>query len=73
MFAAGIVAGTSATTFSPELQVTDQQLDLLLRRVYALEGSNRKDDFYAAVNREWLTASTIPAGYAYSGALYDLG
>ena len=42
-------------------------------RVYALEGSNRKDDFYAAVNREWLTASTIPAGYAYSGALYDLG
>lgn len=73
VFAAGIVAGTSATTFSPELQVTDQQLDLLLRRVYALEGSNRKDDFYAAVNREWLTASTIPAGYAYSGALYDLG
>lgn len=73
VFNAGIVAGTSATTFSPDDPVTDQQLDLLIRRVYALEGSNLKDDFYAAVNKDWLDSSTIPAGYVYSGTLYDMG
>ena len=44
----------------------------LIRRAYALKGTNPKDDFYAAVNKEWLTQSTIPAGQRMNGALYGL-
>lgn len=72
VFQSGIVAGTSETTFSPELGVTAEQLDRFLRRVYALEGTNLKDDFYAAVNKEWLDTAQFPPGYPYTGALYEL-
>ena len=69
VFQAGIVSGTSDTTFSPKGTVTEEELDLLIRRVYALEGSNLKDDFYAAVNKEWLETAEFPPGYPYTGTL----
>lgn len=69
---AGIVAGTSATAFSPNAPMTRAQLETMIRRVYALEGSNLKDDFYAAVNKEWLDASEIPAGYPSTGTIYEM-
>ncbi len=72
VFQAGIVAGTSETTLSPREPVTARELDLLIRRVYALEGTNLKDDFYAAVNKEWLETAEFPPGYPYSGTLYEL-
>lgn len=57
----GIVVGTSATTLEPGAPVTRAQMEIFIRRVYALEGSNLKDDFYATVNREYLlTAATQP-------------
>lgn len=62
VLASGIVAGTSATTFSPNQKITGKQLDLFLRRTYALEGSNLKDDFYATVNKQALDNSVIPPG-----------
>ncbi len=69
---AGIVAGTSATTFSPNEPVTEAQLALLIQRVYTLEGSNLRDDFYATVNKEWLDSSVIPAGYTSAGTIYEM-
>lgn len=72
VLAAGIVAGTSATTLSPDETVTKEQLDLLLRRTYALEGSNLKDDFYATVNKEALDSSVVQPGYLGTGTIYDL-
>ena len=72
VFQAGIVSGTSETTFSPKGTVTEEELDVLIRRVYALEGSNEKDDFYAAVNKEWLETAEFPPGYPYTGNLYQL-
>ena len=72
VFQAGIVAGTGSSTFSPHGTVTAEELDLLIRRVYALEGSNQKDDFYAAVNKEWLETAEFPPGYPYTGTLYGL-
>lgn len=68
----GIVAGTSADTFSPNGYVTARQMDLFIRRTYALEGSNLKDDFYAAVNKAALDASVIQPGYSGSGSFNDL-
>lgn len=69
VFASGIVAGTSATTFSPNENVTMEQLDLFIHRTYALLGSNLKDDFYATVNKSWLDSSTIPNGQPATGTL----
>ena len=39
-FDAGIVAGTSEGIFSPDEPVTKEQLELFIRRVYSLYGSN---------------------------------
>ncbi len=68
----GIVAGTSATTLSPEDPITADELDALIRRVYTIEGSNLKDDYYATINKDWLATSTLPAGYPYIGGIYSL-
>jgi putative endopeptidase len=72
VFSAGIVAGTTATTFSPNAYVTDHQMELFIDRVYALEGTDRKDDFYAAVNKTALDKSVIQPGTLGSGAFNDL-
>ena len=71
VFASGIVAGTSETTFSPDDPVTMDQLDLFIHRTYSLFGSNLKDDFYATVNKSWLDSSVIPAGQAQNGTLAE--
>lgn len=72
VFAAGIVAGTGEGLLSPDRPVTAEELDLLIRRAYALKGSNLKDDFYATVNKSWLDTSTIPTGQAINGPFYGL-
>ena len=68
----GIVAGTTATTFSPNSYVTESQMERFIQRVYTLEGTNLKDDFYAAVNKQVLDASVIQPGYSGTGSLTDL-
>lgn len=72
VFSSGIVAGTSATTLSPNDPITDGQLNLLIQRTYALEGSNLKDDFYATVNKQQLDSSVILPGYTSAGTFTDL-
>ncbi len=72
VFEAGIVAGTSETTFDAGSPVTAEQMQRFIGRVYALEGSNPKDDFYAAVNKEALDSSVIPEGQMTGGTLYDM-
>lgn len=72
VFTAGIVSGDGNGLFSPDQPLTADALEALIRRVYALEGSNLKDDFYAAVNKDWLDASTIPAGLTINGPFYGL-
>ena len=69
---AGILTGTAPETFSPNQPITAQELDRVVRRAYAVFGTNPKDDFYAAVNQDWLAASTIPAGQGMNGGLYEI-
>ncbi len=69
---AGLVSGTGEGQLSPEAPVTREELDTLIRRAYAYRGTELKDDFYAAVNRDWLETSTIPAGQMINGTLYTL-
>ena len=63
LFQAGVITGTSSTGLSPDSPITQSQLDLLLKRVYALEGSCLKDDFYATVNHDWLDTTQVQPGY----------
>lgn len=72
VFDAGIVAGTGATTFSPNDPVTAAQMDLFIRRTWALLGTNEKDDLYATVNKAFLDQSVIKPGRQVSGTMYDL-
>ncbi|MCI2056372.1 MAG: S-layer homology domain-containing protein [Oscillibacter sp.] len=73
VFQSGIVAGTTATTFSPNAYVTEHQMELFITRTYALEGTNLKDDFYATVNKTALDSSVIQPGYMGAGSFNDLG
>ncbi len=59
----GIVVGTEDGLLHPEEPLTKRQLELLIGRVFALFGSNLKDDFYATVNKTWLDSSVIFPGY----------
>lgn len=72
VLAAGIVDQVGEGGLSHDAAVTDEDLETLIRRAYAYKGTNRKDDFYAAVNKDWLAQSTIPAGQMVNGALYGL-
>ena len=69
---AGIVAGTGGGRLSPDDAITRQELETLIHRVYALKGTNLKDDFYAAVNKSYLDSSDIPAGLSINGPFYGL-
>lgn len=69
---AGIAAGTAEGTFSPYDDVTKEQLELFIKRAFALYGTNEKDDFYATVNKDKLNALEIKPGRMMAGTLYDL-
>ncbi len=73
IFSVGIVAGTSGNTFSPDDYITREQMDLMIRRVYALKGTNLKDDFYATVNKTALDNSVIMPGYSGASSFIDIG
>lgn len=72
VFDAGLVAGTAEGVFSPDENVTKEQMELFIERVYSLFGTNLKDDFYAAVNKDTLNHLEIKPGRVISGTLYDL-
>lgn len=59
VFEAGIVAGTAPGVFSPNEAVTLHQMELFIRRTYALFGSNERDDFYATVNKDHLDNAEV--------------
>ena len=73
VFDAGIAAGTEEGVFSPYDNVTKEQMELFIKRAYAVFGTNEKDDFYAAVNQDALNKLTLKPGRVLAGTLYDLG
>ena len=47
-------------------------MEIFIKRAYALFGSNEKDDFYAAVNKDALNKLELKPGRMIAGTLYDL-
>ena len=72
VFASGIVPATADGLLTPYETMTEAEFELLLQRVYAFMASNPKDDFYAAVNKEWLDTSIIQPGYTMNGTIYEI-
>ncbi len=62
---AGLVTGTDGdnTVLSPDESITWDELETLIRRVYAYLGQDARDDFWSYTNREWLLGVNIPYGY----------
>lgn len=69
---ARVVIGTDDQTLSPDENVTTEQVTTIISRIWALFGSNVRDDFYATQNKQWLDNSTIPTGEMASGSFNDL-
>jgi len=44
--------------------ITSSELNRILSKIYTYIGTNKKDDFYTSVNKEWLENSEIPPGYS---------
>ena len=72
IFSAGLVAGTAPKTFSPQLNVTKEQMKLFIERMYSLKGTNIKDDFYASVNKEALEKMDLLTGNPVNGTIESL-
>lgn len=73
VFDAGIVAGKSEGVFAPDDNITKKQMETFISRVYAIYGTNIKDDFYVAINKEDLDNSEIEDGRDVTGTIYNLG
>ncbi len=68
----GIVVGAEDGLLHPEEPLTKRQLSLLIGRVYALFGTNLKDDFYATINKTWLDNSIIFPGYIANSCMGEM-
>lgn len=69
VFDAGIVAGTGEGTFSPDRNVTTEEMRTFINRVFTLYGSNPKDSFYSSVNKAELDSLQIEDGLAENGTI----
>ncbi len=72
VFNSGIVVGTSKGIFTPDANVTREQMELFIDRMYSLYGTNLKDDFYATVNKGALERLEILSGNATAGTLVNM-
>lgn len=67
--AAGILVSSENDLSAP---VTEEDLDRLVRRVWAQDGTDLKDDFFAAVNDQALNDIVFQPGLRLAGCMADL-
>ncbi len=61
---AGLMSGYGNGLFGSDDYLTQQQLAIILNKIEGLSEVRYQDDFYYAVNYQWLTTTKLPAGYA---------
>ncbi len=69
---AGILYSLVEGELGSDENISASELNKIIKRFWALKGSNLKDDFYAAVNKEWLDSSQIPVGEARNNTFFQL-
>ncbi|MCL2120958.1 MAG: S-layer homology domain-containing protein, partial [Clostridiales bacterium] len=70
---AGILTVGESGNLYPNEPVSAGELETYLQRLWAVSGTNPKDDFYAAVNREALASMRIRPGEPSGSVFGDLG
>lgn len=60
---AGIINGYGNGNFGAEDFLTQNQLNIILDRIEKLSETRPQDDFYYAVNKDWLKTAKLPEGY----------
>lgn len=60
---AGLMSGYGNGYFGSQDYLTRQQLESVLNNIRGLSAVRPQDDFYYSVNHEWLTKTSLPAGY----------
>ena len=71
IFDAGIVAGKADGIFAPNDNVTAEQMNLFISRMYRVFGTNEKDDFYATIDKDALDNAVLSEGKSIEGTLYN--
>ena len=69
---AGVLTGKPDGTLGAYDTITIDEFQTIIARLWTLEGSHLHDDFYEAINKEWLNKSTIPAGELTGGVASEL-
>ena len=69
---ARVVIGTDDGTLHEKDNVTTEQMRTMIQRIWALKGSNLKDDYYNTVNKAWLDASSIRPGEMSAGGFTEV-
>jgi len=60
---AGIINGYGNNAFGSDDYLTQEQLEIILQRIEKLSETRPQDDFYYAINKDWLKNAKLPAGY----------
>ncbi|MCL1694485.1 M13-type metalloendopeptidase [Lysinibacillus sp. BPa_S21] len=69
---AGVLTGNPDGTLGANDNITIEEFQNIIARIWTLKGSHLNDDFYEAINKEWLNQSTIPAGEIMGGGFSEL-
>ncbi|MBH5319424.1 S-layer homology domain-containing protein [Paenibacillus sp. GSMTC-2017] len=69
---AGVLAGKPDGTLGANDTITMSDFQKIVTRVWALEGSYLNDDFYEAINKNWLKQSTIALGDFFGGGIPEM-
>lgn len=62
-----LLTGNENGLLEPNQTVTEEQIRLMIYRIYAYKGSNVKDDFYMSANKQKLNDIQIPDGQSAAG------
>ena len=68
----GVLVGTGHGKLSPNNYITTGQMELIIKRVFMLKGTNIKDDFFSAFNREILANTELRPGYSIDGTIMQM-
>ncbi|MGN0108454.1 MAG: M13-type metalloendopeptidase [Hominilimicola sp.] len=72
VFDAGLVAGKDEGIFAPYDNVTTEEMNLWIERVYALFGTNLKDNFYTTINHDTFEELEIGEGKTGAGKMSEM-
>lgn len=69
---AGLLSESSDGKLNSDELITKAEIQNLVSRIFALYGTNLKDDFYSTINKQWLDNSVIEEGEASNDIINEL-